>query len=393
VDQSLTDIYGQISHISSNGLIKSADGVISIGGRSDGKKVSIANKDGKPRIFTGVANGEVSESSTEAVSGSQLYFMSKQLASYLGGGAKYENGEWIAPSFNISQFIGSRAEKMNYNSVSGAFAAVDQGLLDLNKRLNDLQNYVPSSSGGLSWNKDKEAYHASYNDQAANIMNVVDGEVERGSTDTVNGGQLWNMSNQLDNLGNKVDSLEEKLNNAAGMNIDGVVSYDTGDDGNKSNQITLTGGNGSEPVVIDNLANGYVEAGSKEAVNGGQLHDKMKTVLGNAEKYTDEKIGDAINQVNSHTDMKFAALSYEIEHVRQEARQAAAIGLAVSNLRYDDTPGTLSFGIAGGIWRSQSALAFGAGYTSENGNTRSNLSVINSGRHWGLGAGFTMSFN
>ncbi|ETS16317.1 YadA-like family protein [Bartonella henselae] len=88
--------------------------------------------------------------------------------------------------------------------------------------------------------------------------------------------------------------------------------------------------------------------------------------------------------------MKFEALSYAVEDVRKEARQAAAIGLAVSNLRYYDIPGSLSLSFGTGIWRSQSAFAVGAGYTSEDGNIRSNLSITNAGGHWGVGAGITL---
>ncbi|EJF83715.1 YadA-like family protein, partial [Bartonella rattimassiliensis] len=39
---------------------------------------------------------------------------------------------------------------------------------------------------------------------------------------------------------------------------------------------------------------------------------------------------------------------------------------------------------------SQSAFAVGAGYTSEDGKIRSNLSVTSAGGHWGIGAGVTL---
>ncbi|MDD9334207.1 MAG: hypothetical protein PV354_11325, partial [Bartonella sp.] len=49
--------------------------------------------------ITSLQNGDISATSTDAVNGSQLYSLNTTLAAYLGGGAKYENGEWIAPSF------------------------------------------------------------------------------------------------------------------------------------------------------------------------------------------------------------------------------------------------------------------------------------------------------
>uniref|UniRef100_UPI0035CFE800 YadA-like family protein n=1 Tax=Bartonella sp. LB28NMGDW TaxID=3243549 RepID=UPI0035CFE800 len=113
--------------------------------------------------------------------------------------------------------------------------------------------------------------------------------------------------------------------------------------------------------------------------------------------YTDEKVShivkDGVNEANSYTDMKFETLNYAVEDVRKEARQAAAIGLAVSNLSYDDTPGKLSFSFGSGLWRSQSAFAIGAGYMSENGRFRSNISATSAGGHWGIGAGFRITLN
>ncbi|WP_208439692.1 YadA-like family protein, partial [Bartonella grahamii] len=140
---------------------------------------------------------------------------------------------------------------------------------------------------------------------------------------------------------------------------------------------------------------------SKEAVNGGQLHDyteqQMKTVLEDANKYTDEKVNtivnNGVNEAKSYTDMKFETLNYAIEDVRKEARQAAAIGLAVSNLRYNDAPGKLSVALGSGIWLNQAAFAIGAGYTSEDGNTRSSLSVTNAGGRWGVGVGLRLTLN
>ncbi|EJF88132.1 YadA-like family protein, partial [Bartonella melophagi] len=100
---------------------------------------------------------------------------------------------------------------------------------------------------------------------------------------------------------------------------------------------------------------------------------------------------DIITQTNAYTDMKFNALSSEIEKAQKEARQAAAISLAVSNLRYSNTAGKFSIAFGSGVWRGQSALAFGTGYMSEDGKVRSNFSVTTSGGHWGVGAGLSLA--
>uniref|UniRef100_UPI0035D10F95 YadA-like family protein n=1 Tax=Bartonella sp. AC53GZZY TaxID=3243456 RepID=UPI0035D10F95 len=259
--------------------------------------------------------------------------------------------------------------------------------------------------------------------------NVADGKVEKGSKDAVNGGQLWetneritgvekdvkHISNRVDNISNTIADIGDTVLNINGKvdninnRVDNIeedaVRYDRDENGKKTNKITLAGGDASEPVLIDNVADGNIEKGSKEAVNGGQLHDytkeQMKIILDESKQYTDQRVNniviDAIDntveRAKQYTDMKFDVLNYSIENVKKEARQAAAIGLAVSNLRYNDTPGKLSVGFGTGLWRSQFAFAFGAGYTSENGKYRSNISATTSGDQWGIGAGFNITLN
>ncbi|PIT67784.1 YadA-like family protein [Bartonella tribocorum] len=127
----------------------------------------------------------------------------------------------------------------------------------------------------------------------------------------------------------------------------------------------------------------------------------MKIVLDDANEYTDKRFNDVVNhtvnnviyKTTSYTDMKFEALRYELKEVRKESRRATAIGLAVSNLSYEDMPGSLSLSIGTGRWRNQSAFAVGAGYMSENGRIRSNISATGSGNHWGIGAGLRVKLN
>ncbi|EJF87150.1 hypothetical protein [Bartonella rattimassiliensis] len=104
--------------------------------------------------------------------------------------------------------------------------------------------------------------------------------------------------------------------------MDGAVKYDKDEKGNKTNKISLIGGNESDPVLIDNVAERHIENGSKEAINGERLYDypkeQMKTVLDDTKKYTDKRFDDVIdnamsnviNEAKSYTDTKFEALKY-----------------------------------------------------------------------------------
>ncbi|WP_375681853.1 Vomp family autotransporter [Bartonella sp. CE47NXGY] len=373
-------------------------------------------------------DGEIAQGSTDAITGNQLYSTNNQLANYFGGGAKYENGKWTDPTFKIVQVNadGTTVETEHHN-VADAFGDVNKNMSNINNRIDDVINKVDSDA--LKWNDKEKAYDAGRDGKPNKIINVADGKVEKGSKDAVNGGQLWEtnervtgvekdvkhltnrvdtISNTIADIGDTVINIDAKVDNINNR-VDGIeedaVRYDRDENGKKTNKITLAGGDASEPVLIDNVADGKIEKGSKEAVNGGQLHDytkeQMKIILDESKQYTDQRVNnividaidDAVDRAKQYTDMKFDVLNYSIESVKKEARQAAAIGLAVSNLRYNDTPGKLSVGFGTGLWRSQSAFAFGAGYTSENGKYRSNISATTSGGHWGVGAGFNMTLN
>ncbi|PIT68001.1 YadA-like family protein, partial [Bartonella tribocorum] len=406
-------------------------GLITIGGSKGGDRIDIANNMRGPRVLSGIRGGAFTKTSTDAVNGSQLYFMSQTFANYFGDGAGFDGeGRWSAPTFTVTSFDkdGNEIEE-KYMDVASAFAGVNNVIKGLHKQItgeedglqknndpndiisegfpfmmrmarsisdedtspvttSDVSLDVPSEDGDRPHGIEPRDIEgdalklngSSYNANGKKITSVADGSVSKGSREAVNGGQLFEVEK---NANEAIARVEKKA--------DGAVSYDVDEKtGKKTNTITLKGGDESQPVTIDNVADGSLAKGSKQAVNGGQLMQKMDEVLTNAKEYTNIAVENGVNTAKAYTDMKFEALSYDIQNVRKEARQAAAIGLAVSNLRYFDDPGSLSVSFGGGLWRGQSAFAIGAGYTSENGKIRSNLSATSAGGQWGVGGGITL---
>ncbi|WP_330169415.1 YadA-like family protein [Bartonella grahamii] len=389
VNKVFKNLHNEISdNIEQNALLWSDDAgaFVALHGEKDGEKTNSK--------ITFLSEGKISEDSTDAINGGQIYTLKQTFASYFGGGAGYDKeGNWQAPKFYVQSFNddGTKGDKEERESVSEAFDVVNDSMSTINDRIKEVEKDV--ASNGLNWNEEEGSYDASHADdqgvkRPSKIVNVEDGKVDKDSKDAVNGGQLWETQQMITD---QVKDIETKV-------TEGSVQYDKDETGKKTNKVTLVGGDESSPVLINNVADGKIENGSKEAVNGGQLHDyteqQMKTVLEDAKKYTDEQVShlvkDGVSEANSYTDMKFETLNYAVEDVRKEARQAAAIGLAVSNLRYYDIPGSLSVSFGTGLWRSQSAFAIGAGYTSEDGNIRSNVSITSAGGHWGVGAGITL---
>jgi autotransporter adhesin len=207
------------------------------------------------------------------------------------------------------------------------------------------------------------------------ITNVAAGRLSAISTDAVNGSQLYATNTAIEDLQAGVGSLTQN-----------TVQYETNVDGSKKNSIVLQGGDPNAPVLISNVAAGVK---NNDAVNVKQLNDGIAS----SRSYTDRVAATTLDQAKDYTDSRLGQLNQQIGSARQEARQAAAIGLAAASLRYDDRPGKLSTAIGGGVWRGEGALAFGAGYTSEDGRIRANVSAATADGEWGAGAGLSFTLN
>ncbi|CAF26963.1 trimeric autotransporter adhesin BapA [Bartonella henselae] len=279
-----------------------------------------------------VAAGNIAKDSRDAINGSQLYSLNEQLLTYFGGNAGYKDGQWIAPKFQVSQFKsdGSSGEKESYDNVAAAFEGVNKSLAGMNERINNVVTAGQNvSSNSLNWNETEGGYDARHNGVDSKLTHVENGDVSEKSKEAVNGSQLWNTNEKVEAVEKDVKNIEKKVQDIATV-ADSAVKYEKDSTGKKTNVIKLVGGSESDPVLIDNVADGDIKEGSKQAVNGGQLRDytekQMKIVLEDAKKYTDERFNDVVNngvnEAKAYTDMKFEALSYAVEDVRKEARQA-----------------------------------------------------------------------
>ncbi|MBZ9820849.1 YadA-like family protein, partial [Mesorhizobium sp. CA4] len=211
------------------------------------------------------------------------------------------------------------------------------------------------------------------------VTNVAAGRISASSTDAINGSQLYATNQAVEAVQGSVGNLNEF-----------AVQYDKNPDGTKSNSLTLVGGDVNAPVVIHNVGAGTADT---DAVNVLQFNNGLATTFDNSKAYTNQVAATTLQQANAYTDSKLSQLNMDMGEARGEARQAAAIGLAAASLRYDDRPGKLSVAAGGGYWRGEGAVAFGAGYTSEDGRARANVSGTTAGGHWGVGAGVSFTLN
>ncbi|KQN34185.1 hypothetical protein ASG37_06115 [Sphingomonas sp. Leaf407] len=210
------------------------------------------------------------------------------------------------------------------------------------------------------------------------LHNVASGTVAAGSTDAVNGGQLFAVAQQSSNS----------------------LQYDRNAAGQRTNQVTLAGGNAAAPVTLANVAAGTVSATSTQAVNGSQLYATNQTAqaalalgsnsvqydpsgnvsLGNGNTpvalrnvaagtaATDavnlgqlqSGMRDTLSQATSYIDARLTDVGFDLGTIRRDMSAGSSAAMAVAALPQAMEPGATMVAVGGGTYRGQSAIAFGA---------------------------------
>ncbi|HAO9171112.1 TPA: adhesin [Escherichia coli] len=218
--------------------------------------------------ITNVANGAISATSSDAINGSQLYTTNKYIADALGGDAEVNaDGSITAPTYTIAN--------AEYNNVGDALDALDDNALLWDATAND-------GAG---------AYNASHDGKASIITNVADGNIGEGSTDAINGSQLFNTNmliqqnseiiNQL--AGNTSETYIE--DNGAGINYvrtndnglafndasaSGIGATAVGYNAVASGESSVAIGQGSSSSVDTGIALGSSSVSSRVIVKGSR---------------------------------------------------------------------------------------------------------------------------
>ena len=87
-------------------------------------RLSLVNSEGettKPTVLANVEDGKIAENSKDAVNGGQIHKNNEEIASIFGGGAKFENGAFVKPSYEVT---GEKGKK-KYDNVGEALAALE----------------------------------------------------------------------------------------------------------------------------------------------------------------------------------------------------------------------------------------------------------------------------
>ncbi|OPB31196.1 hypothetical protein BAR153v2_001380 [Bartonella sp. AR 15-3] len=209
VDGSITDIYSKIASVAGGSLVEQeasedGSGRITVGSKVAGAEINFSNKDDEGRVLSGIKDGIVSRGSNQAVTGNQLYTTNSQIAQYLGGGARYEDGQWIDPTFtlNVVQEDGSTQEK-EYKNVADALKDVSTSFTNVENVFENgivQQEESEDESGRITIGLQTGGTEVSLlnKDGSRRVLSgLADGDLSEGSTEAVTGSQLFKVDSDL----------------------------------------------------------------------------------------------------------------------------------------------------------------------------------------------------
>ncbi|EDT3587808.1 autotransporter adhesin SadA [Salmonella enterica subsp. enterica] len=273
------------------------------------------------RQITYVAKGDINSTSTDAVTGAQIYSLSQSVADRLGGGASVNSdGTVNAPLYEVGTGI--------YNNVGSALSALNTSITNTEASVAGL------AEDALLWDDSTSAFSASHTGNASKITNLAAGTLAADSTDAVNGSQLFDTNEKVDQNTADITANTDSINqNTADItaNTDSInqnttdiaanttsINQNTTDIATNTTNInslsdsvtTLTDDallwdaasgafsakhNGSDSKIT-NLAAGTLAADSTDAVNGSQLFDTNEKVDQNTADITTNT-----NSINQNT--------------------------------------------------------------------------------------------
>ncbi|WP_323469594.1 YadA-like family protein [Escherichia coli] len=300
---------------------------------------------GDASVITDVADGEISDSSSDAVNGSQLHGVSSYVVDALGGGAEVNaDGTITAPTYTIAN--------ADYDNVGDALNAIDTTLDD-----------------ALLWDADageNGAFSAAHGkDKTASVItNVANGAISAASSDAINGSQLYTTNKYIaDALGGDAEVNADGTITAPTYTIANAEYNNVGDalDALDDNALlwdeTANGGAGAynashdgKASIITNVANGSISEDSTDAVNGSQL---------NATNMMIEQNTQIINQLAGNTDATYIQENgADINYVRTNDdglafNDASAQGVGATAIGYNS------------VAKGDSSVAIGQGSYSD----------------------------
>ena len=330
--------------------------------------VSIGSS-GHERQLVNVAKGEISNTSTDAINGSQLYKVQLEVdkkankdasnltgtdvskwQEKLGTGTVTNGNTGLVTGDTVYKEIAKTNTALDTKANTGLDNITDAGKTVIRNVAKSAVKVVNGQNTTVTTGTDGDATTYAVNVSSDAIKNVVQPELNKKANTDASNLTSTDVSKWQEKLGTGAvaagntglvtgDTVYNVVRNSAGNPL--AVAYDSID----KDHISLTGQNGT---IISNVKNGQIAEGSMDAVNGGQLFE---------------------------TNSRINQLGGEVKHVG--AISAALAGLHPQE--YDDHY-KLSIAAARGAYDGASAFALGAFYRPNSDLMFNAASTISSGK-------------
>ncbi|MGU2731357.1 trimeric autotransporter adhesin Ata [Acinetobacter baumannii] len=313
------------------------------------------------------------------------------------------------PSITVNGINAGGKQITNVADGINAKDAVNKGQLD--KKINEVKDQIGKDIGKLSdhavqydkdknGNVDKNSVTLGGGEKGTNLKNVADGKVAEGSKDAVNGGQLWNVQNQVDKNSNDIKNIQNNIDNIsngkAGLvqqqkpNGEITVGKDTG-----GTSINMAGKEGDR--VVQGVKDGEIKAGSNQAVNGGQIHKISESIknsiggnttidpkdgsittnnIGGTGKnnindaigtlnQSNQELGNKITNLGDQLQQVFYDTNKRIDDVEKKANAGIAAAMALENAPF--VAGKYTYAVGAAYHGGENAVGVTLRKTSDNG--------------------------
>ncbi|MDC4692389.1 trimeric autotransporter adhesin Ata [Acinetobacter baumannii] len=313
------------------------------------------------------------------------------------------------PSITVNGINAGGKQITNVADGINAKDAVNKGQLD--KQINEVKDQIGKDIGKLSdhavqydkdknGNVDKNSVTLGGGEKGTNLKNVADGKVAEGSKDAVNGGQLWNVQNQVDKNSNDIKNIQNNIDNIsngkAGLvqqqkpNGEITVGRDTG-----GTSINMAGKEGDR--VVQGVKDGEIKAGSNQTVNGGQIHKISESIknsiggnttidpkdgsittnnIGGTGKnnindaigtlnQSNQELGNKITNLGDQLQQVFYDTNKRIDDVEKKANAGIAAAMALENAPF--VAGKYTYAVGAAYHGGENAVGVTLRKTSDNG--------------------------
>ncbi|MDV5174965.1 trimeric autotransporter adhesin Ata [Acinetobacter baumannii] len=329
----------------------------------------------------------------------------------VGGHVLNQQGLTIkgGPSITVNGINAGGKQITNVADGINAKDAVNKGQLD--KQINEVKDQIGKDIGKLSdhavqydkdknGNVDKNSVTLGGGEKGTNLKNVADGKIAEGSKDAVNGGQLWNVQNQVDKNSNDIKNIQNNIDNISNGKA-GLVQQQkpngeitVGKD-SSGTSINMAGKEGDR--VVQGVKDGEIKAGSNQAVNGGQIHKISESIknsiggnttidpkdgsittnnIGGTGKnnindaigtlnQSNQELGNKITNLGDQLQQVFYDTNKRIDDVEKKANAGIAAAMALENAPF--VAGKYTYAVGAAYHGGENAVGVTLRKTSDNG--------------------------